>query len=65
MDEARVGIIGGSGLYDMPLEESRMLRDALRRSGIPAIPISWGSSRDSRWRSWPGTAEDIAFCPPN
>ncbi|MCY3775918.1 MAG: S-methyl-5'-thioadenosine phosphorylase [Candidatus Aminicenantes bacterium] len=37
MDEARVGIIGGSGLYDMPLEESRMLR----------VPTPFGDPSDS------------------
>ena len=37
MDEARVGIIGGSGLYDMPLEESRMLR----------MPTPFGDPSDS------------------
>ena len=37
MDEARVGIIGGSGLYDMPLENSRMLR----------VPTPFGDPSDS------------------
>ena len=37
MDEARIGIIGGSGLYDMPLEESRMLR----------VPTPFGDPSDS------------------
>ncbi len=37
MDEATVGIIGGSGLYDMPLEESRMLR----------VPTPFGDPSDS------------------
>ena len=37
MDEARVGIIGGSGLYDMPLEKSRMLR----------VPTPFGDPSDS------------------
>ena len=37
MDEARIGIIGGSGLYDMPLEQSRMLR----------VPTPFGDPSDS------------------
>ena len=37
MDEARIGIIGGSGLYDMPLEDSRMLR----------VPTPFGDPSDS------------------
>ena len=37
MNEARVGIIGGSGLYDMPLENSRMLR----------VPTPFGDPSDS------------------
>lgn len=37
MDEANVGIIGGSGLYDMPLENSRMLR----------VPTPFGDPSDS------------------
>ena len=37
MDEATVGIIGGSGLYDMPLEDSRMLR----------VPTPFGDPSDS------------------
>lgn len=37
MDEAKVGIIGGSGLYDMPLENSRMLR----------VPTPFGDPSDS------------------
>ncbi len=37
MNEARIGIIGGSGLYDMPLEESRMLR----------VPTPFGDPSDS------------------
>ena len=37
MDEATIGIIGGSGLYDMPLEQSRMLR----------VPTPFGDPSDS------------------
>ena len=37
MEEASIGIIGGSGLYDMPLEESRMLR----------VPTPFGDPSDS------------------
>ena len=37
MDETRIGIIGGSGLYDMPLEQSRMLR----------VPTPFGDPSDS------------------
>lgn len=37
MDEARIGIIGGSGLYDMPLAESRLLR----------VPTPFGDPSDS------------------
>ena len=37
MEEATIGIIGGSGLYDMPLEESRMLR----------VPTPFGDPSDS------------------
>ena len=37
MDEVRIGIIGGSGLYDMPLEQSRMLR----------VPTPFGDPSDS------------------
>ena len=37
MEEATIGIIGGSGLYDMPLEQSRMLR----------VPTPFGDPSDS------------------
>ena len=37
MNEGRIGIIGGSGLYDMPLAESRMLR----------VPTPFGDPSDS------------------
>jgi len=37
MDKAKIGIIGGSGLYDMPLEDSRMLR----------VPTPFGDPSDS------------------
>ena len=53
----QIGIIGGSGLYDMAEltdREERLL--SRRRSAIPPGRTSSAPCAASAWRSWPATA---------
>ena len=60
MAERLIGIIGGSGLYDM--EGLETIREETVRTpfGDPSDALSWGDCTAGRWRSWPATGGAIA-----
>ena len=60
----RIGIIGGSGLYDMAgahRPRRGRVSDAVRRS--VGLPTSWAHCAASAWRSWRGTGRGTGSCP--
>ncbi len=60
MAERLIGIIGGSGLYEMEGLEVLRERACRRHSASHRIAMSSGGSAGVRSPSWPATGEGIA-----
>ena len=60
-----IGIIGGSGLYDMAELTDREERRYQTPFGEPSAPYVLGTLRGSAWRSWRATASATGCCRPS
>ena len=62
MDNVKIGIIGGSGLYDMADVTDRKEVTLTTPFGEPSGPYLLGTLRGKRVHSWRGTAQGIGCC---
>ena len=62
MTHPTIGIIGGSGLYDMAELTDREEKTIATPFGDPSGPYIIGTLRGAGWRFWRDTASATGFC---